>query len=186
MAGAEGGDGGGRVLGGEAVAPGVDWAAVRVAYETGGESVAVLLRKYGLSVHVLRTRRRAEGWRTRASPCKPGPRQGYKPTRAEALERRLCALLKVSSAMLEKRLAREGMTDANAAMLAQLCRAQESFMRTTHTKKAGKARERHHDRSEPDGPADGAARAADIARKRTEIERRILRIRQAYGMEEPS
>ena len=46
---------------------GVDWRAVRRAYEETSEPVAVLIRRFGLSHGRLSRRREREGWKTRPS-----------------------------------------------------------------------------------------------------------------------
>lgn len=48
-----------------AAGPAVDWAAVRAAYEAGGESLAALRRRFGISDWHLRDRRQRENWPVR-------------------------------------------------------------------------------------------------------------------------
>ena len=58
---------------GEGVA--VDWAEVRRAYELSGETVASIIRRFGLSREALRRRRVGGRWTTRPPAAQPGPRQ---------------------------------------------------------------------------------------------------------------
>jgi hypothetical protein len=134
---------------------GVDWEAVRRAYELGAESVASIQKRFGISKNELTKRRIKEGWTTRPPAAQPGPLQGHKPVGEEALEFRLNRLVTIGTAMLERKMADEGINEANARMLTELCRAQESRMRTVRTKN-GKIREKkNHDagrdfRDDPD------------------------------------
>ena len=116
---------------GEGVA--VDWAEVRRVYELSGETVASIIRRFGLSREALRRRRVGGGWATRPPAAEPGPLQGHKAVGSEAIELRLNKLVAIGVAMLEKRVAEEGMTEANARTLKELCRAEEVRMRSTTT-----------------------------------------------------
>jgi len=117
-------------------------------YELSGDTVASIRARFGLSVHDLRQRRVAERWTARPQVARTGPLP--MPLRrlavgSEAIEFRLNRLLILGIALLEKRLAEEGLTDANARTLTELCRAEESRMRTTR-QKTGKTREtKNHD-----------------------------------------
>jgi len=123
----------------------VDWEAVRVAYELSGERITAIRERFGLTAHQLRARRTAEGWTAREQIATPPKLPYRKPLGADALELKLNRLVVVGIAMLEKRLADEGLTDQNARMLCELCRAQEIRMRSTRTR-TGKAREtKKHD-----------------------------------------
>jgi transposase-like protein len=154
-----------------AAASAVDWNEVRRAYELSGESVASIRRRFGLTPHALRVVRVAEGWTPRPPIAKPGPLQGKKPVGSEALELRLSRLLAVGVAMLEKRLAEEGMTETNARTLTELVRAQEITMRSKRNEKAAKAREtKKHDA--------GYDFRDDPAWLDAEIDRRIARLRE--------
>jgi hypothetical protein len=123
----------------------VDWDEVRRAYELSNETVPSIRKRFGLSVHDLSSRRIAEGWATRPPIAEPGRLPRRKAVGVDVLELKLNKLLVVGIAMLEKRLADEGMTDQNARTLTELCRAEEIRMRSTRTRTA-KAREtKKHD-----------------------------------------
>ncbi len=158
----------------------VDLDALRRAYELSGETVASIQERFGLTAWQLRKHRERGGWTTRQPAAAPGLLRGHKPIGEEALELRLNRLVAIGAAMLERRLAKEGMTEANARMLTELCRAQESRMRTIKNKN-GRIREKKNNdagrdlRDDPDwliaelsrrldrlseaDAADGAARA---------------------------
>lgn len=128
--------------GGESCGAGgsIDWEEVRRAYELSGESVAEIQQRFGLTASQLTKRRVAEDWTPRPQIAKPGPLQGHKLVGIEALELRLNRLVAIGTAMLEKNLAENGMTEANARTLTELCRAEELRMRST-LKKTAKSRE---------------------------------------------
>ena len=151
---------------------GVDWGAVRRAYELSGEAVSAIRARFGLTPHQLRVVRVAEGWATRPAVARPGPLQGRKAVGSEALASRLSRLLAIGIAMLEMRIAEEGMTDQNARTLTELCRAEEIRMRSTRAKTA-KSRETKID--------DAGLEAADDAWYRAELKKRIHRVRAAHA-----
>ena len=123
----------------------VDWAEVRRAYELSGEAVASIQRRFALTPRELRKAREGGDWATRAAVAEPGALQGRKPVGHDAVELKLNRLVVIGTAMLEKRLAEEGLTEANARTLVELCRAEELRMRTTR-QKTGKTREtKNHD-----------------------------------------
>ena len=125
---------------------GVDWDEVRRAYELTNETVPAIRKRFGLSVHDLRARRIAEAWTARPPIAQPGKLPRRVPAGADALQLKLNKLLVVGVAMLEKRLADEGMTEGNARTLTELCRAEEIRMRSKRNEKAAKAREtKKHD-----------------------------------------
>ncbi|MGH6925266.1 MAG: hypothetical protein ACRED5_16155 [Propylenella sp.] len=120
----------------------VDWEEVRRVYELTGESVASIQRRFVLTPSQLRKRREDEEWMTRPAVAQPGPLQGHRAVGEEALDLKLNRIVAIGAAMLELRLAKEGMTEANARTLRELCRAQEIRMRSTRNEKAAKAREK--------------------------------------------
>ena len=157
----------------------VDWQAVRRAYELSGDTVASIRARFGLSVHDLRQRRVAERWTARPQVARTGPLP--MPLRrlavgCEAIEFRLNRLLSLGIALLEKRLAEEGLTDANARTLTELCRAEESRMRTIR-QKTGKTRETKNHDAGYDFRDDPAWLDAEIRRR---IER-LTRAQEAQG-----
>lgn len=118
----------------------VDWADVRQAYELGSEPVIAIRKRYGLTRYALTSRRLAEGWTARPAVAKPLGLPRVAPAGVDELALRLNKMLAVSLAMLEKRLSDEGVTDANARTLTELCRAEEIMMRSAR-RKTGKTRE---------------------------------------------
>jgi hypothetical protein len=136
---------------------------VRRAYELTGETTASIRERFGLTENELRKMRKAGGWIVRPPCALPGPLGRRKPL-AEALEYRLDRLATLGVVMLEKRIADNGIDQANARTLTELCRAREIMMREIRKEKAAKARETKNDDF---GPAD------DIAFIRAELERRI-------------
>ncbi len=152
----------------------VDWEEVRRAYELSGEAVSAIRARFGLTASELRRVRVGEGWTTRPPVAKPGPLQGTKPVGSEALALRLSRLLAVGIAMLERRLADEGMTEGNARTLTELCRAEEIRMRSKRNEKAAKAREtKKHDA--------GYDFRDDPAWLEAELNRRLDRLSQPSG-----
>jgi hypothetical protein len=140
-------DGGGDTspLGASGDAASLDWAEVRRAYELTGEAVTSIETRFGLTRYELTKRRRAEDWTTRPPVARRTGLPKPKATGSEAVALRLNRLLVIGIAMLEKRLAEEGLTDANARTLTELCRAEELRMRSTR-QKTGKTREmKNHD-----------------------------------------
>ena len=110
---------------------GVDWPEVRHAYETTSETVTSIQTRFGLTRHGLAKVRIAEGWTTRAPIATPSGLPRMKAVGSEALELRLNRLVTIGAAMLERRLAGEGLTEPVARTLTELCRAQEIRMRAT-------------------------------------------------------
>jgi hypothetical protein len=157
----------------------IDVEALRRAYELTGETVASIRRRFGLSAWQFRRLREGGRWTTRDPVAKPGPLHGYKPVGEEALELRLSRLLAIGSAMLARKVAEEGMTETNARTLKELCRAQETMMRSKRTEKAAKAREKKNNDA-------GYDFRDDPAWLREQLERRILKIRAAAKLEEPA
>ncbi len=131
--------------------------------------------RFKLSKHRLRTRQRHEGWTVRRQVATPYRLPHRKPVGADEIGFRLNRLLVNELAMLERRLAEEGMSEANARTLVELCRAEEIRMRSIANKaKTAKTREtKDHD--------DGADASADEGWLRTELKKRIHRIRAAVG-----
>jgi hypothetical protein len=121
---------------------GIDRDALRRAYELTAEPVASLQQRFGLSPYRFQKLRIEGGWTPRPQIARPGPLQGHKPIGAEALDFRLSRLVAIGTGMLERKVADEGMTEANARTLKELCRAQETRMRSTRNEKAAKAREK--------------------------------------------
>jgi len=119
-----------------------DWSEVRRVYELGADSVPTILARFGLTPWQFRKVREGENWTTRPPIAKPGPLQGRKPIGEDANEFRLNRLVAIGIDMLERKVADEGMTEANARTLKELCRAQETRMRSTRNEKAAKAREK--------------------------------------------
>ena len=101
--------------------------------------------------------------------AEPGALQGWKPVGSEALDFRLNRLVAIGTSMLERKVADEGMTEANARTLKELCRAQETRMRSTRNEKAAKAREKK-------STDDGYDFRDDPAWLRAEINRRLDRL----------
>jgi len=164
----------------------IDWAAVRAAYEDGGEPVKAIRARFGISEWEMRVRREAEGWQVRRRLFPVAERL---PT-LRTLHRRIAWLIGDSIDKLQARIADEGFNADTARLLAGLCRAQETAMRATRTPKSkttktgGQAREaKHHDGADRTGADDLAARAADLARKRADLKKRVLRIRRELGLE---
>lgn len=143
----------------------IDWEAVRRAYELGSESVSKIQKLFGLTPWQLRCARERGDWTTRPAVAKPGPLQGYKPIGAEALELKLNRLVAIGAAMLERKIADEGMTETNARTLKELCRAQETSMRSKRTEKAAKAREKKNNDAGYDFRDDPAWLDAEIDRR---------------------
>jgi hypothetical protein len=143
----------------------LDLDALRRAYELTGEAVASIRRRFGLSAWQFRKLRERGQWTPRDPIAKPGPLQGYKPIGEEALELRLNRLLAIGSAMLACKVAEEGMTETNARTLRELCRAQETMMRSKRTEKAAKAREKKNNDAGYDFRDDPAWLDAEINRR---------------------
>jgi hypothetical protein len=138
---------------------------VRRAYELGADSVAAIRKRFGLTPWQLRCARERGDWTTRPAAAKPGPLQGYKPVGAEALELKLNRLVAIGAAMLERKIADEGMTETNARTLKELCRAQETSMRSKRTEKAAKAREKKNNDAGYDFRDDPAWLDAEFERR---------------------
>ena len=85
--------------------------------------------------------------------------------RGEALEYRLNRMVTHGTAMLERKIADEGMTEANARTLKELCRAQETRMRSKRTEKVAKAREKKNNDAGYDFRDDPAWLDAEINRR---------------------
>ena len=152
----------------------VDWAEVRRAYELGAESVASIQRRFGLTPYQLRRVREDEDWTKREPVIKPGPLQGHKAVGVDSLELKLNKLVAIGIAMLEQKVADEGMTETNARTLNELCRAQETRMRSTRNEKAAKAREKKN-------TDDGHDFRDDPAWLDAEFKRRLDRMLDAEG-----
>ena len=147
----------------------VDWEEVRRVYELSGERVGAIRERFGLTEYQFRRRRTLGGWTARPQVAEPGALQGCKPVGAEALDFRLNRLVAIGTSMLERKVADEGMTEANARTLKELCRAQETRMRSTRNEKAAKAREKK-------STDDGHDFRDDPAWLRAEINRRLDRL----------
>ena len=161
---------------GEGEAPGadgVDWAEVRKAYEFSEETVPYIRKRFGLTIHGLRSRRIAEGWTARPLVAVPLrlPKRGMSVD--EAIELKLNRMLAVASAMLEKRLADEGATEVNARTLVELCRAEELRMRSTKHRTAKTRETKNADA--------GSDFRDDPAWLRAELERRLAHLREEEG-----
>lgn len=143
-----------------------DWDEVRRVYELGANSIPAILERFGLTPYQLRKRREDENWATRPRVAEPGALQGYKPVGEEALDLRLHRLVAIGTAMLERKIADEGMTEENARTLKELCHAQEIRMRSTRNEKAAKAREKKNN-------DDGADFRDDPNWLRAEFNRRL-------------
>jgi hypothetical protein len=123
----------------------IDVEALRRDYELTREPVASILRRFGLTRWRLQKLRIENCWTSRPQIARPGPLQGQKGQKslgAEAVDFRLNRLVAIGTDMLERKVADEGMTEANARTLKELCRAQETRMRSTRNEKAAKAREK--------------------------------------------
>ena len=142
----------------------VDWDEVRLAYELSGETVRSIEKRFGVGRYALAKRRRAEGWTARPPIAKPGLLPRRKPVGHDAVELKLNKLVVIGMAMLEKRLAEEGLTEANARTLVELCRAEELRMRTTR-QKTGKTRETKNHDVDYDFRDDPAWLDAEISRR---------------------
>jgi hypothetical protein len=122
---------------------------VRRAYELSGETVDSIARRCGMSRATLWRRHVAQGWTTRSPVAVYRGGSGAKIAGAEGSEFRLNRLILVGAAMLAKRLkaerlTEEGLTQASARMLTELCRAEELRMRAMR-QKTGKTRETKKD-----------------------------------------
>ncbi len=159
------GDGGGeRVVAGADEAGSIDWAEVRRAYEGVDETVVSIQQRFKLSRRRLSERRIAEGWNPRPPIA---PRKGLpRPRRLsnDSLAVRLNRLIVIGIRMLEKRLTEEGMNEANARTLSELCRAEESRMRALR-QKTGKTRETKNHDAGYDFRDDPAWLDAELARR---------------------
>jgi len=143
----------------------VDWGEVRRLYELGSESVASIQRRFGLTAYQLRRVREGEDWTKREPVIKPGPLQGHKAVGVDSLELKLNKLVAIGIAMLEQKVADEGMTETNARTLKELARAQETRMRSTRNEKAAKAREKKNNDAGYDFRDDPAWLDAEIDRR---------------------
>lgn len=143
----------------------IDWREVRRVYELGADSVPAIIERFGLKPYQLRKVREAENWTTRRPAAKPGPLQGHKPVGADALDFRLHRLVAIGTGMLEQKVAEQGMTEANARTLRELCRAQEIRMRSTRSEKAAKAREKKNNDAGHDFRDDPAWLRAELTRR---------------------
>jgi hypothetical protein len=148
---------------------GVDTAAIRRDYELGIERIDVICARHGITEYRLRRLREQGGWTARTGAV---PQRGLPST----ADRRLNALVSTGIGLLERRMADEGLTKGTAELLGVLCRAREARMRAKRNEKAAKARETKT-KDEPRDHTD------DPAWIRAELERRILRIRAAAGLE---
>ena len=152
----------------------MDAEAVRRDYEGGARPVPAILEKHRITRWWLAQARYAGGW----TPRPPGARLDMPPAGMDQAEARLSRMLANATAMLERKMDEEGVTEANARRLTELSRAQEIRMRTTRaSKENAKTRET---KNKNDANADYRS---DPAWLRAELERRILRIRQAAGLD---
>jgi hypothetical protein len=127
----------------------------RRLYELTKTPVSAIRERFGWTPHQLRKIRKRWNWSARPQRGRASPLSGIRPLREEALEYQLNRLVTIGTVMLGRKFADEGMTEANARTLRELCRAQESRMRTTRIKN-GKIRETKSDdvggdyRNDPD------------------------------------
>jgi hypothetical protein len=142
----------------------IAWDEVRKAYELSAETVEAIRKRFGLTIHGLRSRRIREGWTARPPVAQPLllPRKVAVGEEARALK--LNRLVLIGTAMLEKRLAEEGLTEANARTLTELCRAEELLMRSTK-QKTGKTRETKNSDAVTDFRDDPAWLNAELGRR---------------------
>ena len=118
---------------------------LRRAYELTAEPVKSICKRFGLTRYRLEKLRLTHCWTPRRQIAKNDPlaeHESYLPIGAEAVDLALNRLVAIGTAMLKKKIADEGMTEANARTLKELCRAQETRMRATRNEKAAKAREK--------------------------------------------
>jgi hypothetical protein len=127
--------------------------------------VSAIREAFGLTAYRFRLMRTEGGWVARPAVAKPGPLQGRRPAAEEAAASRLTGLVTIGLAMLEKRIAEEGMNEANARTLTELMRAQEISMRTRRNEKAAKAREKKSKDARDDFRDDPDWLIAEITRK---------------------
>ena len=147
----------------------LDLEELRRVYELGADSIPAILERFGLKVSQLRKLREDGNWTTRPRVAVPGALQGHKPVGEEALELRLNRLVAIGTAMLERKIADEGMTEANARTLKELCHAQEIRMRSTRNEKAAKAREKKNNDDGADFRDDPNWLRAEFARRLDQI-----------------
>lgn len=163
----------------------VDWAAVRRAYEESGETVAGILRRFGVTARQLRYRRETEGWRIRPST---GGRRGDGETerRAALRLRELLLLHGTLTSRLAAEVAAATVFDIRhaEALLVQarsrraLMPGQEGRMPRRRkpaqvTKKAGSADKKNNN--------DANQRNDDLAWLRAELKRRLEDVRRETG-----
>lgn len=166
--------------GAAAVDGAIDWAEVRRAYEFSGETVRAIRERFGLTKERLRWWRESERWTNRPPATRPKPFPASRIERAATLSLRLQVAISFGLDLLERRIAEEGLTDANARTLTELCRAQEILMRSIRTDRGDKTGEKSNKNDGPDRARTYSA--ADIAQKRADLERRILAIRRERGL----
>lgn len=149
-----------------------DFEELRRAYELTAEPVKSIRERFGLTKYRLEKLRIQHGWTTRRQIAKPGPLseyESYLPVGAEAVDLRLNRLVVIGIAMLERKVADEGMTETNARTLKELCRAQETRMRSTRNEKAAKAREKKNTDDGHDFRDDPNWLKAELARRLDQI-----------------
>lgn len=142
----------------------IDWAEVRRVYELGNEPVSAIRARFGLSAYRLASRRVAEGWTARPPVAKPLGLPKVAPAGIDELEFRLHRTIVIGQQMLNKRLAEEGVNEANARTAAELCRAMEILMRIAR-RKTGKTRETKNDDAGYDFRDDPAWLNAELDRR---------------------
>ena len=143
----------------------IDLKELRRVYELGADSIPAILERFGLTAWEFRKLREGGDWTIRKPAAEPGPLQGHKPIGEEALDLRLHRLVAIGTAMLERKIADEGMTEANARTLKELCHAQEIRMRSTRNEKAAKAREKKNNDDGADFRDDPNWLKAEFARR---------------------
>jgi hypothetical protein len=149
---------------GGAAPPTVDLTEARRLYEASGIPIAALCQRLGWSSYKLRAIRIREGWTPRPQVAVPNGLPRRRPSGDEALEFRLNRLIATGTEMLQARLTREGMTEANARMLTELWRAQEMRMRSEKAKHA-RIREKKNEDGGRDFRDDPAWLLAEFTRR---------------------
>jgi hypothetical protein len=150
---------------------GVDVEALRRAYEEGTEDVASIRARAGLTEWQFRRLRETQQWAPRPFASGAAVKPGDFP------KRRLERIAAAGIASLAREIADAGWNGDSARKLLELCRAREMIMRSGKSGKTAEAREKKNKADERRDPTD------DPAWVRAELERRILQIRRARGLE---
>lgn len=131
---------------------GVEWAAIRNAFEVEGEPLSVLARLFGLTVKALSMRKAREGWGD-------GPSSAAGTTMEEILTVRNMNMIKRMLRTMDRKLQdlEADPAQTKAADIGKDARAIQALTRATETAAATRRKVRAHDAGKRTDPVDRGA-----------------------------